>query len=106
MSVADKKLADDRALRDAALNVFRDDLRFIRADLDERGLGGREADRLGDATMDMFDEAVDYAEGNKGQAAAALAAVVLWFARGPIVNGLADLLGSDPDEEHAQGEAR
>lgn len=110
MSLADHKLVEDKALRDAALNVFLDDLRFIREDLDARGIGGRLADRLGDATMDLVDEAADYAEDNKGQVAAALAAIVLWFARAPILQGLAHLLGIDEDEnddeERSGGDGR
>lgn len=98
MSLADAKLAEDKALRDAALAVFRDDLRFIREDLDARGVGGRIADRLGDATMDMVDEAADYAEDNKGQVAAAAAAIVLWFARAPLLHGLASMLGIEVEE--------
>ena len=99
MSVADQKLADDRALRDAALRIFRDDLRFVREDLHARGIGGRIADRLGDASLDVLDDAIDYAEDNKGTVAAGLAAVVLWFARSPILHGVADILGLDEHEE-------
>ena len=73
------RLAEDKALRDAALAVFQDDLRFIRHDL----------------------------EGNKGQLAAAVAAIVLWFARAPILHGLADLLGiEDEDAEQSGGDSR
>jgi hypothetical protein len=103
MSQADLRLAEDKALRDAALGVFQADLRFIREDLDQRGIGGRIADRLGDATLDMVDEAVDYAEGNKGQVAAALAAIVLWFGRSPILHGLERMLGIEDDGPEQDG---
>ena len=107
MSVSEAHLAEDKALRDAALAVFQADLKFIRQDLDTRGIGGRIADRLGDATLDMVDEAADYAEGNKGQVAAALAAIVLWFARAPILHGLAGLLGIEVDDpEQSGGDSR
>ena len=107
MSVSEAHLAEDKALRDAALAVFQADLKFIRQDLDTRGIGGRIADRLGDATLDMVDEAADYAEGNTGQVAAALAAIVLWFARAPILHGLAGLLGiEDDDPEQSGGDSR
>ena len=107
MSVSEAHLAEDKALRDAALAVFQADLKFIRQDLDARGIGGRIADRLGDATLDMVDEAADYAEANKGRVAAALAAIVLWFARAPILHGLADLLGiEDGDAEQSGGDSR
>ena len=103
MSVSEAHLAEDKALRDAALAVFQADLKFIRQDLDARGIGGRIADRLGDATLDMVDEAADYAEDNKGQVAAALAAIVLWFARAPILHGLAALLGIEGEESEQSG---
>ena len=103
MSVSEAHLAEDKALRDAALAVFQADLKFIRQDLDARGIGGRIADRLGDATLDMVDEAADYAEANKGRVAAALAAIVLWFARAPILHGLAGLLGIEDDDPEQSG---
>jgi len=106
MSVADQKLVDDRALRDAALKIFQEDLRFIRADLDARGIGGRIADRLGDSALDMFDEAVDYAETNKGAVAAGMAAIVLWFARAPILHGVAQLLGLDEEQDGGDDRSR
>ena len=92
MSELESRLAEDKALRDAALALFKADLALIRADLDERGLGARVADRVGESAMDMLDEAVDYAEDNKGKVAAGVAAVVLWFARRPILDcaGAAD----------------
>lgn len=98
MGQLDKDLAEDRALRDSALALFKSDLALVRADLRERGLGVRMAARIGDSTMDMVDEAVDYAEENKGKLAAAAAAVVLWFARGPIIDGLIRLFAEDEPE--------
>lgn len=99
MSELERRLAEDKALRDAALALFKADLALVRADLEERSLGPRIADRLGDSTMDMIDEAVDYAEGNKGKVAAGIAAVVLWFGRGPILDALGRLVGSGEDAE-------
>ena len=104
MNGAEQRLAEDKALRDAALGLFKADLALVRADLAERGVGQRVADRLGEGAMDVFDDAVDYAEDNKGQIAAALAAVVLWFARRPILGALGRLIGDD--EEPADGDSR
>lgn len=109
MSAVERQLAEDQALRDAALAVFQTDLRFIREDLSARGVGQRIGDRLGDATMDMVDDAVDYAEANKGQVAAAVAAAVLWFARAPLLAGIGQLVGveeEDEDEERTEGDDR
>ena len=101
MSALERRLSEDRALRDAALGLFKADLALVREDLKVQGVGSRVAARVGDATMDMLDEAVDYAEDNKGKVSAALAAVVLWFARGPIIDAVAGLLGDDPEPEEA-----
>ena len=102
MSDLEHRLAEDKALRDAALALFKADLALVRADLDERGLAKRISDRVGESPMDMLAEAVDDAEDNKGKVAAGLAAVVLWFARGPILGSLDRLIGAaDDDEEPA-----
>ena len=99
------QLAEDRALRDAALQLFKSDLALIRGDLDARGLGERAKDRLGEAAAGMLDDAIDYAEDNRGWVAAGTAAVVLWFARKPILGWLADLLEGE-SEEPGEDDAR
>ena len=102
MSDLEHRLAEDKALRDAALALFKADLALVRADLDERGLAGRIKDRVGESTMEVLDDAVDIAEDHKGKVAAGIAAVILWFARGPILDALGRLIGDeDEDEEPA-----
>ena len=107
MSGLEARLAEDRALRDAALRLFKSDLALIRRDLDTRGLGDRARDRVGEAALDMIDDAVGYAEDNKGTVAAA---VVLWCARKPLLGWLADLLdgggAEGEDEEPSAPEGR
>lgn len=100
MSDLASRLAEDKALRDAALQLFKSDIALIRGDLDERSVGARAKERLGDAALGMLDDAIDYAEDNKGWVAAGTAAVVLWFARKPILRWIADLL--DGDDEHEE----
>jgi hypothetical protein len=101
------RLAEDRKLRDASLEVFSTDLRFIREDLRARGVGERIADRIGSSAMEVIDEAVDFAEANTGRIAAVVAAVVLWFARTPLLNGLARIFGFEGnDEKQESGEPR
>jgi len=104
MSLLEARLVEDRQLRDAALEVFSTDLRFIRQDLRARGVGKRIADRIGDSAMDIVDEAVDYAEANRGRIAAAAAAIVLWFARVPLLNGLSRIFGLDDDDKEQDGD--
>jgi hypothetical protein len=97
MSELEQRLAEDKALRDAALDLFKDDLALVRADLAAKGVGARVAARVGEGTMETLDDAVDYAEANKGKVAAAVAAVLLWFARGPILDLLGTLIDDEPE---------
>lgn len=106
MSSLDHRLTEDKALRDAALALFKADLALVRADLAERGIGARVADRLGESTMDVLDEGIDYAEENKGKVAAGVAAVILWFARGPILGALGRLVADDDDAEPGAADSR
>ena len=103
MTPLETQLVEDRDLRDSALRLFKQDLALIREDLRERGVGARLADRIGDGTMDMVEDAVGYAEDNKGKVAAAVAAVVLWFARGPILHGIAALFAEAKPEPQGIG---
>lgn len=98
MSDLEQRLAEDKALRDAALALFKADLALVRADLEERGIGERIGSRLGESTMDLLDDGIDYAEENKGKVAAGVAALVLWFARRPILEALGRLIGTDEDD--------
>lgn len=107
MSDLANRLAEDRELRDAALQLFKSDVALIRGDLDERGVGARAKDRLADAALGMLDDAIDYTENNKGWVAAGTAAVVLWFARKPILGWVADWLdGGDSSEEPDASQGR
>ena len=105
MNPLEVRLAEDRQLRDAALEVFSTDLHFIRQDLRARSVGKRITDRIGDSAMDIVDEAVDYAEANRGSIAAAAVAIVLWFARAPILNGLSRIFGFDEDDAEQLADA-
>jgi len=105
MTASDRQLAEDRALRDAALRLFKADLALVRGDLAARGVGQRAADRVGDAALDTMDEAVDYAKEHKGQVAAGISAILLFLFRGPLLDALASLFDDDDsdldDEEPA-----
>jgi hypothetical protein len=92
------RYVEDKALRDAALQLFKSDLALIREELGARGLGTRVKDRVSDAALDMLDEAIDYSEANKGWVAAGTAALVLWFARKPLLAWLGELLGDEEPE--------
>jgi hypothetical protein len=103
MSDLEHRLAEDRVVRDAALDLFKADIALIRADLNERGVGARISDRIGESTLEMVDEAADYAEANRGKVAAGIAAVILWFMRGPIIDALARLFDDEDGDNEEPG---
>lgn len=104
MSTPDQRLQHDRALRDAALRLVKADLALVRGDLAARGVGTRVADRVGDAALETLDDTVAYAQGHRGQVAAAITALVLFLFRGPLLDALAALIGDDEAEDEDQDE--
>ncbi len=95
MSDPERKMIEDRALRDAALALVQADIAHLRTDLTNKGLGARFIDRLTEGANDVLDEAADVAENNRGVLLTLLAAVVLWLARNPLLS----LFGDEEDED-------
>jgi len=90
-------LEQAKIARNAAHDAFQQQLAQIRADLAARGIGGRIADRAGEAMVD----AAEVANENKGIIAGTFAALVVWFLRGPIIGLLARFWQSgDEDNEN------
>lgn len=81
----DRKLTEDRAMRDAARTLVTADIANLRADLAGKGFGVRIVDRIHEGAADLFEEAVELADSNRGVLAALVGAVLLWFARNPII---------------------
>ena len=77
------QLREDRHLRDAARALLDADLRNLRADLSIRSVGERALDRITEGASDLYDEALDVADSNKGILAAIGAVLILWLARAP-----------------------
>ena len=93
------EMKEDRALRDAAMALVKADIEHIRSDVSGRGLGTRIADRVSEVSTDVFDEAVEIAEDNKGVLAALAGALVLWFARNPILELFGFHTGDDAEQD-------
>lgn len=91
------QLREDRALRNAALTLVKADVAHVRADLTSRGVGARIFDRIGEGAVDVFEEAVEVAENHRGALATLVAAIILWFARHPLMS----LFSDEEDDENA-----
>lgn len=76
----------DRATRDAAKARFDGHYQVFKADIEERGLGGRIVDEATEQAKLMLDEAVTIVEEHPAVVGGTLAALALWLLRNPIVN--------------------
>lgn len=83
-----ERMLEDRHLRDAARALVEADVKNLRADLSVKGIGERAVDRITDGASEVYDEAIEVAADHKGALAAIVAALVLWFARHPILEAL------------------
>lgn len=96
------RMLEDRYLRDSARALVEADVEHLKADFAHKGVAERAFDRVREGAGDLYDEAVDAAETNKGALAALVAAIIVWFARNPILEvlGLAgDEKREEPDEQ-------
>ena len=93
----EQRLAEFRGLREEAWRIVKDDLARLQTDIEDRGIGDRIKDRIGEEAHDVWDAARDIASEHKGIVAATVAALVAWLLRGPIGAAFAALFG-DADE--------
>ncbi|MXP46703.1 hypothetical protein GRI43_04750 [Altererythrobacter luteolus] len=95
------RMREDRMMRDAALALVKADISNLKADYSAQGIGTRFASRMAEGATDVFEEAVDVADDNKGVLATLIAAVILWFARNPIMSLFDDDNAPDdrPDDD-------
>lgn len=105
MSKIDQRFYEDRALRDAARNVFKADIAHSRATFSGKALAERMVGRIGDGAVDVFETAKDRADDNRGIIAALIGAILLWFARGPVLEMLGLTAQDDADLDDAMSEA-
>ena len=89
------RLREDRLNRAAARANFDGALVQVMADLAARGVGGRVAATLGNEARDVLVHGIEVADENRGVVGGTALALVLWFARGPIIDNLERLLGND-----------
>jgi hypothetical protein len=92
------RLEDDRATRDAARDLFQNNLTAFRQGLKDKGVGARIAERASIQARELADETLAVASESKGIIALALAALVLWLARAPLIAWLSATLDDVEDE--------
>ena len=94
------EMAEDKALRDAALALVKADIEHLKADMRAKGIGERALDRVSEGAVDVYEEARELAGSNKGIFATLIAALFVWFARHPLLEWLGL---EDSDEEDQPG---
>jgi hypothetical protein len=97
------RFIEDRALRDAARSLLADDLARLRENLGEQGIASRVSSsvsstitgRLRAGARDVLAQAQAQAGDHKGVLALLVGAIILFFARGPILDWLDDSAEAD-----------
>ncbi len=108
MTKLPQQFLEDRALRDAARDVFMADIQHARTSISGKGIATRVGSRVGDGAKDVFEVAKVHADDNRGILAALLGALVLFFAREPILEifGITPSSAPDNDSEEQAGDGQ
>jgi len=99
-----RQMIEDRNLRDAALALVKADIEHVRGDMSVKGIGERMVGRASDGALEVFEEAAEVAENNRGILATLVAAIVIWFAKNPIMSLFSDEESDDAGDEHFDAE--
>lgn len=81
-----RQMIEDRAMRDAARTILESDIAHIKSELSAKGIGERMLGSVGEGAVDVLERAGEAADNHKGVLATLVGAVVLWFARNPILD--------------------
>ena len=102
-----QRFIEDRRLRDAARAVLAEDIERLRANLSEQGIASRVSSgvsstissRIRTGARDVLAQAKAQAGDHKGVLAVLVGAIVLWLARGPILDWLDEFDDAEDDIE-------
>lgn len=113
MTSLPRQFREDKALRDAAKAVLDADIAHFKESIAEEGIGGRLKSqitgkvkrRVSSGAQDILDQAREQASDHRGVLALLVGAIVLWFARTPILGwlGLRDEDEGDEEGEKTNG---
>ena len=98
----EQQLREDRALRNAARALFEADIANLRANLSGKSISSRIVDRIGEGAAEVLDEAIEVADNNKGVIATLIAAIILWFARHPLIELITGEDGAERNDRPAR----
>lgn len=99
-----KRLAEDRAARNAAREIFHANLKNVVDDFETRGIGERIADRATQGAREFGAQVLEVAKDSKGVIAGVVAALVLWLCRAPLISWVSDLCGNEDGDDDVQPE--
>jgi hypothetical protein len=100
------RFVEDRALRDAARGVLAEDIDRLRTSLGEEGIASRVSTgvsstitaRVRTGARDVLAQAKAQAGDHQGVIAVLLGALILWLARGPILDWIEEFTASDDND--------
>lgn len=100
-----ERFIEDRVLRNAARRVLTEDVARIRDSLGEEGIASRVSSGVGSSistrfrngARDVLAQARAQAGDHKGVFALLMGAIILWFARGPILDWIGEIADGDDD---------
>lgn len=103
------RFIEDRAIRDAARAVLAEDIERLRASVGEEGIASRVSTgvsstisaRIRTGARDVLAQAKAQAGDHQGVLAVLLGAIILWFARGPILDWIGEFGVTDDDFDPA-----
>ncbi|MFN4112393.1 MAG: hypothetical protein ACK4GD_00465 [Sphingomonadaceae bacterium] len=93
------RLAEDKALRDAARALIDADLARLKGTVAARSVPARAMDRATEGAVEVLEQVADAAGRNKGVIAALVGATAIWLARHPLLALLDD---RDPNPSDLQ----
>lgn len=99
MTRLEREMMEIKALRDTARQLVDEDIEHLKGDVSAKGIFSRFAARMSEGASDVYEEAVNAADSNRGVLGTLIAAVLIWFARAPI----GSLLDRNPPEGSAGG---
>lgn len=85
MSRRKQLMQEDKELRNTARSLMQADVAHVKNIFSGPSLGKRVAGRIGDGASDVLETAGQKANSHRGILAALVSAVVLWFAREPLL---------------------